>query len=237
MARTSTAAPAIAPTTPTVRVTSIPCRNVEGAEPMPPSRTVSSKSTARIAPTGSLRMPSHFTMWLTRPRGRICRSIGPITVGPVITSSAPTRRANSVGRSSSHQAKKAESSQQVRAPTEMSRRMIPPLCRNSFRLRESPPSKRMTATAIEATGKMTSPKSASGSSKSGAGSGQQPERKKQENRRNLKPPAAPLGESPENDDPGQADENVVLHEREISTFSPDCKPEPPQTTLLSRRVR
>ena len=46
-------------------------------------------SVAKLAPTGSIMIPSHFKMGAMEPVGRTCRSSGPMTVGPVTERIAP----------------------------------------------------------------------------------------------------------------------------------------------------
>ena len=54
------------------------------------SYSASNTKTASTAPMGSTMMPSHRAMGPVRPAGRTCRRIGPMTVGPVTVSSAPS---------------------------------------------------------------------------------------------------------------------------------------------------
>ena len=51
---------------------------------------VSKTSTARVAPTGSIMMPSHFSTEATRLVGRTWLSRGMTTVGPDTTKIAPS---------------------------------------------------------------------------------------------------------------------------------------------------
>ncbi len=50
-------------------------------------------SSARVAPIGSITIPSHFTTALIRRFGLTVRSSGAMTVGPVTTRIAPSRKA------------------------------------------------------------------------------------------------------------------------------------------------
>ena len=63
--------------------------NVESAEA---TIKCSNTRTASTAPMGSMTMPSHLSVLETRRLGRTCRSNGPITVGPVTTRIAPSRK-------------------------------------------------------------------------------------------------------------------------------------------------
>jgi len=123
----------------------------------------SNTSTARVAPTGSITMPSHLRIAPTGGEGRTWRRSGWMTVGPVTTRIAPNSRAIGQESPSTTCAPSVERTQQTRAPIEVRLRMTaPPRCSSRSRS-ERPPSKRMTATEIETIGKSSRPSSASGS--------------------------------------------------------------------------
>ncbi len=56
---------------------------------VPGARASSSISTARMAPTGSIRTPSASSTVATRGRSRSSCTSGPMTVGPVTTTRLP----------------------------------------------------------------------------------------------------------------------------------------------------
>jgi hypothetical protein len=66
-------------------------------EPCPVSRYWNTRTASR-APTGSMRMPSQRSTWLTPCSARIVRSRGLITVGPVTTARAANSMEMSPGR-------------------------------------------------------------------------------------------------------------------------------------------
>ncbi len=63
------------------------------------SKKPSKNSTARMAPIGSMRVPSASRMLATRPRRPIARTSGPTTVGPVTTRTAASNQASGHGMS------------------------------------------------------------------------------------------------------------------------------------------
>ena len=100
---TSSTAASTATPTPTTISNAMPWASAPQTLPWAPATsagslsrmTVSSTSTARMAPIGSMVMPSHLAMVPTRPAGRTWRSSGSTTVGPVTVSSAPRTTATS----------------------------------------------------------------------------------------------------------------------------------------------
>lgn len=109
-----------------------------------------------------MRMPSQRRMLATLALGRTVRSSGMITVGPVTVTSAPNSSASAGGRSMKNQAAAAMISQLSSAPKVTMLRTTSPWPRISRTRNVSAPSKRITATPSETSGKSRSPNSASG---------------------------------------------------------------------------
>jgi len=80
-------------TTPTKRVLARAKRTTPEASPKPPATANWKTRTARMAPMGSMTMPSHLTMEEILRTGLMTRRRGPMTVGPVTTRMAPRREA------------------------------------------------------------------------------------------------------------------------------------------------
>ncbi len=87
-------APAAPRPNPITMVFNIPNATIVAAVWEPPIKITSKTSTARIAPMGSLMMPSHFATDPIRLIRCKCCSMGMITVGPVTMSIAPKSNAN-----------------------------------------------------------------------------------------------------------------------------------------------
>jgi len=138
---TVTSAPRPPTSTPPRTVYSISRPMARAASPKPAvvaAGSVSYTRTARVAPMGSMTIPSQWATRATVPTGRTWRSSGPTTVGPVTTTV-------------------------ISAPTVTRLQTDAPMARRSRALRLSPPSNRISPTASETRGKRISPKSASGS--------------------------------------------------------------------------
>jgi len=126
---------------------------------MIPSRT----KTARIAPRGSMKIPSHLRIEARLGCSGTWRSMGTRTVGPVTTRTAPSSTASSTVSPATQRAASAVPSQATTAPTVTRRHTTWPPSRSSANCRLKPPSNRMTATASETAGNKTGPIRRSGS--------------------------------------------------------------------------
>ena len=91
-------------------------RNGPGWNSLVPVEIAPKASTAKIAPTGSIRIPSHFRTAPTRSVGRMWSSSGRTTVGPESERTAPSRIAIRVSRSSNNAAASATSAQVIAKP-------------------------------------------------------------------------------------------------------------------------
>ncbi len=102
-----------------------------------------------MAPTGSITIPSHLAIVPTRPVGRMCRSKGPTTVGPVTTSIVPRMMETARPVRRKRWAAAAVSTAVTRAPIVHRLRITAPDSCSSPNRSVSPPSKRIKATARE----------------------------------------------------------------------------------------
>jgi hypothetical protein len=103
-------------------------------------------------------MPSHLATGPTRPVGRMCRSNGPITVGPVTTRMAPSKRASEPGMPKISFAATAVSPHVTKTPTVSSPASDLQVFRSSRKRRLKPPSNRISPTDRDTTGNSSGPK-------------------------------------------------------------------------------
>ena len=123
-------------------------------------------NTASKAPTGSIRMPSQRSSWLTFGVARMVRSSGLITVGPVTTTRAANSSAISTENPVTAQVPAAISPQLSSAPQLTILLTAAPWPRRSPSRRVRPPSNNTSATPRETIGNRMSPNISSGRSRS-----------------------------------------------------------------------
>jgi hypothetical protein len=160
--KTISPAPKSPMTTPKKMVFPAPSKAIFNASCIPSAKLASKTSTASIAPSGSIRIPSHLRMAANlRVRGT-CLSNGTITVGPVTTRIAPNNNATWQSNPSNRYPARAPASHVTITPTQINPLTAAPACFRSAILRLRPPSKRISATAIEVSGNRRLPNSLSG---------------------------------------------------------------------------
>ena len=121
-------------------------RNSAGVDP--PVTMTSKTTTARMAAVTSLTMPSVSRAASTRSRTGTTSMMGVMTVGPVATSSAPMRKANSQEVSAkANRTTTAVPTSAMTAPMVTSRVVAAGVSRNFCSRRWNAPSKTMMATA------------------------------------------------------------------------------------------
>ena len=116
-----------------------------------------------MAPVGSLTIASQRIAEPSLAVGRMCRSSGMMTVGPVTTRIAPSNADRGQSKPRRKRAAMAESTHVATTPMLAKLRTTRPIFANSAMSRLRPPSKRMIATERDTMGNSAAPSNSSGS--------------------------------------------------------------------------